>query len=233
MRISATIACTAAALVAAGPAFAATDYLLEIAGIDGEAGSSLPLESWSFGVCNTGQCSTTSTKREAAPGKRITSIQASQNGQSLRESPTRPAAAAQLGDVDGDGTPDLAFAATQDAIYDLSWTVDATGPTIARLCQGKHIAKATLRRGDEAFEISDAQISCSSQPSQPQQRAGINRIDSTPARISTNLTVGKQTQQSSFGERCQAGPACGSAMTITVTSGQMKHTKTGHVTLLK
>ncbi len=35
--------------------------------------------------------------------------------------------------------------------------------------------------------------------------AGINRIDSTPARISTNLTVGKQTQQSSFGERVQSG----------------------------
>ncbi len=33
----------------------------------------------------------------------------------------------------------------------------------------------------------------------------INRIDSTPARISTNFTVGKQTQGASFGERVQAG----------------------------
>ena len=33
--------------------------------------------------------------------------------------------------------------------------------------------------------------------------SGINRIDSTPARISTNFTVGKQTQQSSFGEKMQ------------------------------
>lgn len=35
--------------------------------------------------------------------------------------------------------------------------------------------------------------------------AGINRIDSTPARISTNLTVGKQTNATSFGERVNAG----------------------------
>lgn len=35
--------------------------------------------------------------------------------------------------------------------------------------------------------------------------AGINRIDSTPARLSTNLTVGKQTNATSFGERVSAG----------------------------
>jgi len=35
--------------------------------------------------------------------------------------------------------------------------------------------------------------------------AGINRIDSTPARLSTNLTVGKQTNATSFGERVNAG----------------------------
>lgn len=35
--------------------------------------------------------------------------------------------------------------------------------------------------------------------------AGINRIDPTPARISTNFTVGKQTQGASFGERVHTG----------------------------
>src|SRR5512137_2507473 len=37
--------------------------------------------------------------------------------------------------------------------------------------------------------------------------SGINRIDSTPARISTNFTVGKQTQTQSFGEKVQSGLA--------------------------
>ncbi len=33
----------------------------------------------------------------------------------------------------------------------------------------------------------------------------INRIDQTPARLSTNVTVGRQTQGSTFGERMHAG----------------------------
>ena len=35
----------------------------------------------------------------------------------------------------------------------------------------------------------------------------INRIDSTPARISTNFTVSKQSQGVDFGQRMQAGLA--------------------------
>lgn len=241
MKGFAAITTIAAGLTLASPALAGTGYLLDLGSVDGTAGTSISLDSWSFGVCNVGQCSTSSTKREAATGKASgksgSTIQASQNSQSLRESPSRPSVAtgvaAQSGDIDGDGVPDFAFAATQDAVYGMAWTVDASPPSVMKLCEGKHIAKANLRRGDDVFEISDAAITCSVQPPQAEQRAGINRIDSTPARISTNLTVAKQTQQSSFGERCQSGMCAAGSMTITVTSGQMKHTKTGHVTLLK
>lgn len=215
---------------------ASVDYFLKIDGIDGEARA----EGWSFSVCQ-GSCMTGSTKREAsAPPVRITGpLQASQNSQSLRESSTRSShvhgsAAATAGgvnvaagDVDGDGRADLAYAARLDAVEAFTLRFDKASPVLAKVCGGKHIAKAVLRAGADEFELTGASAACDS-------GARAAAASSMPGRISMNMTVPRQTQGASFGERCAAGTCAADATVfVTLTGGQMKHTRTGHVTLMK
>ncbi|MFC0589298.1 FG-GAP repeat protein [Novosphingobium aquiterrae] len=274
MRYLTAILCSGFALAAASAANAASsDYLLEIDSIKGEAA----VESWSFGACNAGQCSTVTSPRDRASGMatgkaaydKCCRPQASQNTQSLRESPTRastgatavteaPSATAAAGtpraswdlatskggrmaggvnvaagDVDGDGHADLAYAATVSEVSNLTLTFQKIEAEWRSVCPGKHIAHATLRTAAGDFEITDATVECSA------PAAAGARIDQTPARMSTNMTVPKQTQGATFGEKVQSGlsspgsAVASGAMTITFTGGQMKHTKTGHVTLLK
>lgn len=210
MKTHAVLLSLVAATAFAPPALAASDYLLELDGIKGEA-TSAPVESWSFGVCNVGQCGSSSTARQTivsprdpssgqASGKRtgIVKITASQNSQSLRESPTLQSTGkgqtaaggvrVAVGDVDGDGSPDFAFAGSQDAVADLTLDFDKASPVLARVCGGKHIAKATLRGTSDSFEITDAAATC---------------------------TAGS------------------TATSVVLSGGQLKHTKTGHVTILK
>lgn len=218
---TAALACVATAANAAS-----SDYYLKLEGVEGEA----RVEGWSFGACNAGCMSNGSTKREAAAPKRLTGpLQASQNSQSLRESPTlsRPPRVA-VGDVDGDGMADLAYAADMPEVEGLTLRFDKASPVLAKVCEGKHIAKAELRTAADTFEISDAMATCGSSPG--------SRLDTgnMPNRISMNVTVPKQTQGATFGERCASGTCAADATVyVTLTGGQMKHTKTGHVTILK
>ncbi|MEQ1499457.1 MAG: hypothetical protein ABL914_12450 [Novosphingobium sp.] len=233
MNKTTSIFVLASALLAAAPALAASDYLLELDGVKGEAVAPVQVESWSFGVCNAGQCSTVSSPRDAATGqstgkrqyKPSVKVQASQNTQSLRESPTRasvdgssgavtaqeckkPSYSAAHFDLDCDGRADLAFAGTQDEVSSLSFTFQKITVEWRGVCTGKHIDKAVLRSpgtGDE-FVITDATVSCSG----PRQSTG--RAAATCAAGACDL----------------AGP-----VTMTFTGGQMKHVRTGHVTLLK
>lgn len=73
------ILCSAAAFASAAPALAASDYYLVIDGVEGEATTAIEVQSWSWGTSNSGAAA-----RDSGP--RVT---ASQNTQSLRESPTR------------------------------------------------------------------------------------------------------------------------------------------------
>lgn len=228
----------AALAMVSAPALAASDYLLTIPSGKGDAASA-PIEvaSWSFGVCNAGCMA----NQGAARGPRQST---SRSG--VATGAGAAAGAAAIGDLDGDGMPDLAYSATQDTIYGLSFTVDATGPVVSATCASGRIDTATLSNGADTFAISGVSVVCTKglgggASTAAYARSGINRIDSTPARISTNLTVGKQTQTQSFGERSSSpAPRCADGtcaaagmMTMTLTGGQMKHTKTGHVTLLK
>lgn len=231
MKAKISLILAATAMLAGAPAFAASDYLLKLDGVDGEAGATVEVSSWSFGVCNAGTCHTVKSPRDVATGQSsgkrqhgVVRVQASQNTQSLRESPSKasdgktavagakaPAAGWDLatnkgartsaaggvtvaaGDVDGDGHADLAYAGTQDTVSGFTLAYDKASPVLAKVCQGKHIAKATLSRGADSFEITDATVSCSAQ--------------------GDALTDG--------------------LLILRFTSGQMKHTKTGHVTLMK
>jgi len=192
-------------LAASAAQAASSDYLLKIEDLPGES----KVASWSFGACNSA-CASSNAPRDVATGqasgkRQHGAIQASQNTQSLRESPTRastgktsvaPAGKASwdlatnkgarvaTGDLDGDGQLDLA---AQDAVSSFTVQFGESSPDLTRVCQGKHIAKATLRSSADSYELSDVTVSCT--------------MDS--------------------------------GLAMTLTGGQMKHTKTGHVTLLK
>jgi hypothetical protein len=270
MKLSCTIAVAALAFASTAQA-ASSDYLLELDGVKGEA----TVDSWSFGVCNTGQCSSASRADVVAPrdaatgmasGRTASSVKPNraswdratskggrmaaggggggggkvQTGLSQTGSALASGAAVVAGDVDGDGSPDLAFAGTQDEIYGLALALPASSAAAQAACSAGRIDSARLSRGDEVFAVSSVSVLCtkggSGASAASYARSGINRIDSTPARISTNLTVAKQTQGATFGERCAAG-SCDALtdglLILRFTGGQMKYTKTGHVTLLK
>ena len=74
---------------------------------------------------------------------------------------------------------------------------------------GKHIAKAELGRGTETMMIEHAMVTCSSD------------------------AAARTTQGATFGEKVSTGLETGAPLTMVITGGQMKHTKTGHVTILK
>ena len=95
MKKATALFAMSAALMSAAPAFAASDMFIKFDGVEGEDSATASIESWSFGTCNSGSCQTVTSPREAssgmASGKRThhPSVVASQNTQSLRESPTR------------------------------------------------------------------------------------------------------------------------------------------------
>jgi hypothetical protein len=248
MKQATTLFALATALAGATPALAASDYLLQLEGVKGEAAAApAAVDSWSFGVCNSGQCTSSTASRDASTGQ-STGQRGGKAGNASWDLATMKGARTAggggsggqvnvaTGDVDGDGSPDLAFSASQDTIYGLSFTVDASAPGIAAACAAGKINSATLSNGTETFAVSSVSVVCTKgagggAAAASYARSGITRIDSTPARLSTNMTVGKQTQGATFGEKVNQGLA--TAVTMTLTGGQMKHTKTGHVTLLK
>jgi len=249
MKTAFALAASIAAITMPATVFAAqADYFLKIEGVEGEA----RVAEWSFGACNAGQCSTIKSPRDAASGlatgkrQHKPGVTASQNTQSLRESPTsthshhesdasagRGAGAERTatydlktnkgaratggvnmaaGDLDGDGAADLAYAATLDEVSSFSLTFQKIEASYSKVCMGKHIASAQLRVGADTYALTDVTVNCTSSST------------STP----------KQTQGATFGERCDGGVcAADDWTTMTLTGGQMKHTKTGHVTILK
>lgn len=239
MNYTASLAIVTAAICCAAPALASSDYLLQLPPVKGEAATPISVDSWSFGVCNSGQCSTSTAAGKTASGGKPTRANwdlATGKGARAAGGPSAPV----VGDVDGDGSPDLAFAGTQDEIYGLSFTVDAAGPTVVTACKTGHIDAGTLTNGTESYAVSSVSVICTKggggAAAASYAKSGITRIDSTPARISTNMTTPKQTQGASFGERCSSGNCdalTDGLLIMRFTSGQMKHTKTGHVTLLK
>lgn len=227
MKRTASLGLSITAMLVATPALAASDVFLKFDGVEGEAAAPLAVASWSFGACNAGACSTVTSPREAgsgqASGKRqhgAVRVQASQNTQSLRA-----AAPQATGDLDGDGLPELSYAATVPEITALTLTIDKATPQLFKVCDGKHFGTVVITRGSDSYEIAGASATCSD------GSAASRASGDMPNRISMNVTTPKQSQRSDFGSRCQAGVAC--AVTVTLTGGQMKHTKTGHVTLLK
>ena len=226
MKQAASSIVLTAALLMAAPAIASTAGFIKFEGVDGEAATEVALDGWSFGACQSGRCSTVVSPRDQASGmasgKRtkeplaasgqstqsqrtgVTKLTASQNSQSLRGGLNVAA-----GDLDGDGRADLTYAGTLPEVSSLTLHFDKASPVLARICMGKHIAKAELGRGTETMMIEHAMVTCSSD------------------------AAARTTQGATFGEKVSTGLETGAPLTMVITGGQMKHTKTGHVTILK
>lgn len=232
------------------PAYASSDYLLQLPPEKGEASTPITVDSWSFGVCNAGQCSASSAAKGAKPNRASWDLatgkgarMAASGGEGKVHAGLGQAggtlaggAVVVAGDVDGDGSPDLAFAASQDEIYGLSFTFQKITMPYQAACASGHIDSATISHGDEVYMVSSVSVVCTKggggAAAASYARSGVVRIDSTPARISTNMTVAREASAPSISERCSSS-ACDGAVTMTFTGGEMKHNKTGHVTLMK
>lgn len=242
MKSTASCAIIAAAICWSAPAFASSDYLLQLPPEKGEASTPISVDSWSFGVCNAGQCS---SPRDSSSGMASGKSGGKPNRASWdlatgKGARTAGGSTPVLGDLDGDGAPDLAFVGTQDVVYGLSFTFQKITMAYQAACDSGRIDSATLSRGDEVYVVSSVSVVCTKggggAASVAYAKSGVTRIDSTPARISTNMTTGREAATPSVSERCSSG-SCDALtdglLIMRFTSGQMKHTKTGHVTLMK
>ena len=237
------ILCALSAACIAAPAFASSDYLLQLPPEKGEISTPISVDSWSFGVCNAGQCS---SPRDSSSGMASGKSGGKPNRASWdlatgKGARTAGGPAPVLGDLDGDGSPDLAFVGTQDVVYGLSFTFQKITMAYQAACDSGRIDSATLSRGDEVYVVSSVSVVCtkgggSGAAAASYAKSGVTRIDSTPARISTNMTTGREAATPSMSERCASG-GCDALtdglLIMRFTSGQMKHTRTGHVTLMK
>lgn len=227
MKIKTTVFVTAALAAWTTPAFAASDVFLEIDGVQGE----ILAYSWGMSQPSSVASSSVTTAREAgsgmATGRRSSEprLTASQNSQSLRSTGGVQVSA---GDLNGDGRADFLDATRVAEVDSFSLVFDKASPVLARMCAtGTHIPKASIRSGADVFDIVDAHVAtCGAPPSAARAH------DSMPQRISMNVTVPRQTQGATFGEKCSSGVCAPSSVAVTFT-GQFRHTKTGHVTILR
>ena len=212
IRMAYAAAAAALALGTAPAAIAASDYLLVIGGKDGAAPSPIEILSWSWGATNSGAGSTggaTATDR-------------------MRESPTLPSRdytprnRVAAGDVNGDGLAELSAAAE---VQGFTLRFDKASPQLFMGCvKGSRLEGATIRAGTESFELVDAVISSCPGDQPAAARAG------GPPRASWDLATLKGGRSASPA----AAGACASGQCQSITiAGQLKHTKSGHVTLLK
>lgn len=221
-----------AALLAAAPAYAASDMFIKFEGVDGEAAA---ISAWSFGTCSSGQCTTIVSPRDPASGQATgkrqhgaVTVQASQNTQSLRESPTK----ASTGATAVSETVQEEAKAPPRANWDL-----AKGKS-ARTSGGVHVAAGDVDgdgRADLAYAGTQPQISKFS--------ITFDKASPALAKVCTGKHIAS-ARLSRGGENYEITDAvvsCSSSadaltdglLIMRFSSGQMKHTKTGHVTLLK
>lgn len=273
-RLFVTLA-TTAGMVLATPALAASDYLLKLDGVKGEAAATIEISSWSWGTSNPSASENHEVKspRDAASGLatgkrqhepiiivhgsaaqaaagsgaaaasyaatgRMGAGKASMSDLSVMREGAAAGVNVAVGDVNGDGLVDFADTDNASEVSQFTLQFDKSSPELATKCvKGTHFPTAIITARGTSYVLEDAVVTgCIT--GQPQIVDNKRTGDQMPNRISMNVTTPKQTQGATFGEKVNQGlQAAGSAlaqgaMRMTLT-GQLKHTKTGHVTILK
>ncbi|MDD3798301.1 MAG: hypothetical protein PHE36_03880 [Novosphingobium sp.] len=206
------ILCAATAMVLAPPAFAASDYFLVIDGVDGEASSATQVESWSWGQTNSGGSVPpnigSSGQDGVAARDNSPKVTASQNTQSLRESPSRPHISPSQNSQSLRESPTRlggGLTASQNS-------QELRQADFANLAQLGEVSDFTLNLGSDAV----VRQMCGS--GKHIARAHLVRADGTVYDL-TDLVIGS----------CDTS---GGATVVKIVSGKAKEFK-GHVTLLK
>ena len=229
-------AAAASALAISSAAFAATDYLLELDGVAGESAVSGEVLSWSLGASNP-----TSIGSSGMSAGRVTSPRDAASGQATgrrQHHPAPTAAGSSVSTLAGGGSgaaaasyargaapamqADLATLDTQSEIQGFTLTFGKSSPVLAKVCSGQHIASATLtsRNKQKAWLVSNFRVTGCTDAGQPVVQSA-----------TTSST--RESSAPSMSERCASGQ-CAATGDVSVTfTGQMRNTKTGHVTLLK
>ena len=225
-RISFGLLAAAAAIAFAPAAMAASDYFLKIDDIKGEAATEIEVLSWSWGASNSSSMPSSAgsgrvvSPRDAASGQATgrrqhhPPVTASQNTQSLRESPTRAStgqttAKASFSDLSIMRRPDPSSLSSLSEVHGFSLTLDKASPQLAKLCaQGQHFPKATLVMRTVQVQLEEVLVSSCAPAPPPAPGPG------------------------GSGARCVSGQCPAEMVSVTLT-GRMKHELTGHVTLIK
>lgn len=225
-RISIGLLAAAAALSISPAAMAASDYLLELDGVEGEGPASIEISSWSWGTSNS---SSVSSPRDAASGQATgrrhhgPSVTASQNTQSLRGRAT-------VSDLSMVHSADMSTLGTLDEVQAFSLTFDKASPVLAKVCQGKHFASVQLRGRGETFVVENAAVTGCDAPSSSSSSSSSSSARSAGWDLKTSKGGSARVSSSSA---CDSGVcAADSPVTLTMT-GQIRNSKTGHVTLIR
>lgn len=178
-KTHAAVAATLAGLVlGATPALAASDYLLQLDGVKGEAATqgqptTIEISSWSWGASNpssvggagsgTGKVSMQdlSVTTAATDTAAVAAPRDAASGQASGKRTHKPVAA---GDLDGDGSADAAAAPRAGDVAELtlrlreSPSLPSKGQTSRACAQGQHIDHVVLSGNGQRVELQDAVV---------------------------------------------------------------------------
>jgi type VI protein secretion system component Hcp len=174
MTINAAVrlAVASALAISAASAVAASDYLLEIKGVAGEAGATdtsqtIEISSFSWGASNPTSVGSSGLSAGKASMQDMTVTAAGSQAataQAVRESPTKvstgkTAAAAAGSPVGATAAPKVGDMATVTVFFRESPTKSSTGKAGTACTKGEHIKEAVLTAQGQRYEMHDVVVS--------------------------------------------------------------------------
>jgi hypothetical protein len=237
MKHTRTMIFAVSALLSAAPAMAASDMYIKFDGVDGEAKASVPVDGWSFGTCTAGACTTIVSPRDPASGqatgkrqKGVVRVQASQNTQSLRSAPTSASSGATE-------VSETVQEESKKPPKEMHWDL-ATGKGARTAGGGVAVATGDVD-GDGHVDL--AYVDTQSEVTSFSLLIGkptpaLAKLCTGKHFTSVTLTRGGESYVITDGMlscSTSADALTDGLLILRFSSGQMKHVRTGHVTLLK
>jgi type VI protein secretion system component Hcp len=162
-----TLVAACGSLLLAGPASAASDYLLEIDSIKGEAAvnsppKSIEVSSFSWGMSQTSALRESPAKASQGSTLRESPTKMSQ-ASAVRESPTKMSTGKPQQQVSADQSIATADSPATDSIKTFSLTVaepgNETSAYLTQMCaSGKHIPRAVLTTPNGRYELKEVMV---------------------------------------------------------------------------